>query len=153
SNGRATPGSALFPASAVRSRAVRVANEVARTGRWPRSGSQRGAAEAMHPRRPNWQALTAAAVFLLALALGRPLVSSGYLFPDSYAYIEWPADFVLAGATRVMGARPIGYALFLDVFGTGATLVWAQTVLSFAAWAALGWSAGRLPGVVVGCAI
>ena len=107
----------------------------------------------MHPRRATSEASAALALLLVALVLGRPLVSQGYLFPDSYAYMEWPADFVLAGGTRVMGARPIGYALFLDVFGTGAALVWAQTVLSFASWSALGWLAGRLPGVLVGCAI
>ena len=108
---------------------------------------------AMLSRRCTWQAAAAVAVTCAALFLGRPLVSEGYVFPDSHAYMEWPADFVLAGATRVMGARPVGYALFLDAFGVGAARVWAQTALSLAAWSALGWLAGRLPGVVVGCAL
>lgn len=93
------------------------------------------------------------AVCLAALILGRPLVDAGYRFPDSQAYVDWPSDFVLVGPTRVMGARPVGYALFLALFGTGTALVWAQTVLSFAAWSWLGWVAGRLPGTLLGCAL
>ncbi len=98
-------------------------------------------------------ALAAAAVVGVALWLGRPGVSTGVLFPDSYAYRDWPNDFMLAGRTRVLGARPIGYALFLDVFGTGAALVWAQTLFSFAAWSALGWVVAGVAGTIGGCAL
>jgi hypothetical protein len=115
----------------------------------------RGALEthvALRPRNArNWEAAAALALVCLALYLGRPAVAKAFVFPDSAAYIDWPADFVLAGPQRVMGARPVGYALFLDVFGTGAALVWAQTILSLGSWSVLGWLVARLPGVVLGC--
>jgi len=68
-------------------------------------------------------------------------------FWDTYEYLLWPKPLVQDGVT-LMGARPVGYAATLAVVGSGVALAHLQTWISVCSWSTLGWTVGRVPGLV-----
>lgn len=71
-------------------------------------------------------------------------------WPDSQAYLSWPADYVLNNGYRVMGARPAAFPLFLGLVGSGKLLTWVQTGLSLVAWSWCGAQLAGRPGATLG---
>lgn len=90
--------------------------------------------------RAALRGLPLAALFALFLWLGWPPPESAAfpikLFPDSASYTAWG-----------YGRPPVPF-LFYSLVGSGAAAAPAQTVLSFACWLALGWTALGFPGAL-----
>lgn len=78
--------------------------------------------------------------------LALPPNATPILYPDSFAYLGWPADYRLPDGVWVMGRRSAAYPLLLGGVGQGLGLLYAQGLLSMASWTLLGWSIAR--GVV-----
>jgi hypothetical protein len=87
--------------------------------------------------------------FLLLCVWAWSGIVEAYHFPDSREYLIWPDAARQSDAVTSLGPRMPAYPLLLRAVGTGPALVLLQTYLGLAAFAFLGWSLARAPGVLL----
>lgn len=85
--------------------------------------------------------------FAVLAVLAWPGLYDAIIFPDTHEYLRWPNP-VQPAPERFIGPRLPAYPLVLKLFGLGAPLVLFQTYTSLAAFAHLGWTLARVPGVL-----
>lgn len=92
-----------------------------------------------------------AVVFILGLLLfcAWPRTEAPLRYPDSFFYVHWPMASYGPGEPPIPSRRPPGYPLTLRLFGTGHLLMMGQTLFSLAGFSLMGWSLGRVLGVIV----
>jgi len=95
------------------------------------------------------EGLTVAFVFALLLFCAWPRTEAPLRYPDSFFYVHWPMASYGPGEPLIPSRRPPGYPLTLRLLGTGELLMMGQTLFSLLGFSLLGWSLGRVLGVIV----